>query len=92
MMEPAEAVFGGRDGFELIRGLLDQSGAQLAPGGRLLMEFGAGQDDEVRAIVATYPSLAIRAMRDDLQGIPRVAVIDRREGATDGAKDSGETR
>jgi release factor glutamine methyltransferase len=77
--EPAEAVFGGRDGFELIRGLLDQAAARLAPGGRLLMEFGAGQDDEVRAIVAEYPPLVVRDIRDDLQGIPRMAVIARGE-------------
>jgi hypothetical protein len=43
------------------------------------MEFGAGQDDEVRAIVAEYPSLVVHAIRDDLQGIPRMAVIGRRE-------------
>jgi release factor glutamine methyltransferase len=77
--EPAEAVFGGRDGFELIRALLQQSAARLAPGGWLLMEFGAGQDDEVRGIVAEYPQLAVHAVRDDLQGIPRMAVI-RRDG------------
>src|SRR4051812_112266 len=77
--EPAEAVFGGHDGFVLIRALLDQSAARLAPEGRLLMEFGAGQDDEVRAIVAEYPSLVVHAIRDDVQGIPRMAVIGRRE-------------
>ena len=77
--EPAEAVFGGRDGFELIRALLEQSAARLAPAGRLLMEFGAGQDDEVRAIVGEYRSLVVHAIRHDLQGIPRMAVIGRRE-------------
>ena len=61
--EPAEAVFGGRDGFELIRALLGQSAARLAPGGRLLMEFGAGQDDEVAC-----RSSRVHA-RHDLQGI-----------------------
>jgi release factor glutamine methyltransferase len=78
--EPAEAVFGGRDGFDLIRALLQQSADRLAPTGWLLMEFGAGQDDEVRAIVAEYPQLTIHAIRDDLQGIPRMAVI-RRHGS-----------
>jgi release factor glutamine methyltransferase len=77
--EPAEAVFGGRDGFELIRALLEQSAARLARGGWLLMEFGAGQDDEVRAVLAEYPQLAVHGIRDDLQGIPRMAVI-RRHG------------
>jgi release factor glutamine methyltransferase len=76
--EPAEAVFGGRDGFDLIRALLQQSAARLTPGGQLLMEFGAGQDDEIRALVGTYPQLAVHAIRDDLQGIPRLAAIRRR--------------
>jgi release factor glutamine methyltransferase len=75
--EPAEAVFGGRDGFELIRALLQQSAVRLAAGGQLLMEFGAGQDDEVRAVVAEYPQLVVEAIRNDLQGIPRMAVIRR---------------
>jgi release factor glutamine methyltransferase len=77
--EPAEAVFGGRDGFELIRALLEQSAARLARGGWLLMEFGAGQDDEVGAVLAEYPQLIVHGIRDDLQGIPRMAVI-RRHG------------
>jgi release factor glutamine methyltransferase len=77
--EPAEAVFGGRDGFDLIRALLEQSAARLARGGWLLMEFGAGQDDEVRAVLAEYPQLTVHGIRDDLQGIPRMAVI-RRHG------------
>jgi release factor glutamine methyltransferase len=77
--EPAEAVFGGHDGFELIRALLDQSAARLAPGGRLMMEFGAGQDEAVRGIITEYPPLIVHAIRDDLQGIPRMAIIGRRE-------------
>ena len=76
--EPAEAVFGGRDGFDLIRALLQQSAARLTPGGQLLMEFGAGQDDEIRALVGKYPQLAVHTIRDDLQGIPRLAAIRRR--------------
>ena len=77
--EPAEAVFGGHDGFELIRALLDQAAARLAPGGRFMMEFGAGQDEDVRGIITEYPPLFVHAIRDDLQGIPRMAVIGRRE-------------
>ena len=82
--EPAEAVFGGRDGFELIRALLEQSAARLAPRGWLLMEFGAGQDDEVRARHGGVPAAGRpRRSADDLQGIPAMAVIRRRERQTD---------
>jgi hypothetical protein len=41
------------------------------------MEFGAGQDEDVRAIIAEYPPLFVHAIRDDLQGIPRMAIIGR---------------
>jgi release factor glutamine methyltransferase len=89
--EPAEAVFGGGDGFELIRALLEQSAARLAPGGRLLMEFGAGQDDDIRAIVAEHPTLLVHAIRDDIQGIPRTAVIGGREHVEPRTKSGGIT-
>jgi release factor glutamine methyltransferase len=75
--EPREAVFGGVDGFDLIRRLLAQAAERLAPGGRLLMEFGAGQDDDVRALVADTPGVVLHDIRHDLQGIPRMAVIHR---------------
>jgi release factor glutamine methyltransferase len=76
--EPAEALFGGREGFDLIESLLDRAVPRLAPHGRLVMEFGAGQDDRMRAIVDARPSLELFEIRNDLQGIPRVAVIGRR--------------
>jgi release factor glutamine methyltransferase len=81
--EPSEAVFGGGDGFDLIRSLVRQAAGRLAPRGRLLMEFGAGQDDDVRALVEEVPPLVVHAIRDDLQGIPRVALIGRRADAAD---------
>jgi release factor glutamine methyltransferase len=76
--EPPEALFGGHNGFDLIESLLDRAVPRLAPHGRLVMEFGAGQDDRMRAIVAARPSLELLEIRDDFQGIPRVAVIGRR--------------
>jgi release factor glutamine methyltransferase len=76
--EPAEALFGGSDGFGLIERLLDRAAPRLAPHGRLVMEFGAGQDDRMRAIVGARPSLELLEIRDDFQRIPRVAVIGRR--------------
>jgi len=73
--QPHEAVLGGPDGFDVIRQLLAQASARLAPGGRLLMEFGAGQDDGVRALVTGTAGVALYGIRDDLQGIPRMAII-----------------
>jgi release factor glutamine methyltransferase len=76
--EPPEALFGGADGLDIVRALLDQAGAALESKGRLLMEFGAGQDDRVTALVAECPRLELETIRCDLQGIPRVAVLSRR--------------
>jgi hypothetical protein len=45
------------------------------------MEFGFGQEDDVRRLVAARPVLRIDRVHADLQGIPRTAVIQRREAA-----------
>jgi methylase of polypeptide subunit release factors len=49
----------------------------LAPAGWLIMEIGQGQSDRVRQLVTDRTGLALEAVRDDLQGIPRVVVARR---------------
>jgi release factor glutamine methyltransferase len=75
--EPEVALFGGADGFAVIERLLDQAAGLLRPSGRLIMEFGAGQDDRLREIVSRWERLRVDAIREDVQGIPRVAIITR---------------
>jgi methylase of polypeptide subunit release factors len=60
---------------DVIRQLLAQASECLAPGGRLLMEFGAGQDDGVCALIAGTAGVVLHSIRQDLQGIPRMAVV-----------------
>jgi release factor glutamine methyltransferase len=72
--EPHVALFGGSDGLDLIRRLLPAAREALAPGGWLVMEFGAGKDEEVRETVEGTAGLVLETIREDLQGIPRVAV------------------
>ena len=43
----------------------------LAPGGRLFVELGAGQEAEVRTLF-TNAGLTVGAARNDLAGTPRV--------------------
>jgi release factor glutamine methyltransferase len=74
--EPAEALFGGRDGFDIMRRLLADARGRLAPGGRLVFEFGDGQEDEARGI-AEGLGWHILNVRNDLQGLARVAVLGR---------------
>lgn len=75
--EPHIALFGGADGLEGVRALLAAAETRLAPGGWIVFEFGLGQDEEVREIVEAYPTYRVDRIRDDLQGIPRTALVQR---------------
>jgi len=75
--EPELALAGGPDGLDVIRGLMDQARGRLAPGGWLVFEFGHGQDAGIRSAVNERPWLDLARIREDLQGIPRTAVIRR---------------
>ena len=41
------------------------------------MEFGYGQEDDVRRLAAARPVLRVDHVRDDLQGIARTAIMQR---------------
>jgi release factor glutamine methyltransferase len=70
--EPAAALFAGPDGLDAIRTLLPVAARALAPGGSLVMEIGAGQADDVAALIAATPGLTLDRIVPDLQSIPRV--------------------
>lgn len=73
--EPWLALDGGRDGLDPLRAFLEAAPGRLAAGGHLVVEFGAGQEDTVRSLVASDPRLALLDVAGDLAGIPRVAAI-----------------
>ena len=75
--EPAEALFGGDDGMAVIARLVPQTPALIRAGGRLMFEFGMGQDEPVADLIAGTPGLTLVELRSDLQGIPRVAIAQR---------------
>jgi release factor glutamine methyltransferase len=76
--EPGLALFGGVDGWDVIRSVLRDAPAALRPDGHLLMEIGFGQSERIGAEVETAGSLKLLEMLDDLQGIPRAVIIGRR--------------
>ena len=78
--EPDVALFGGADGLRDIGGVLDAAISRLKPGGWFVMEFGYGQDDDVRALVCARSALRLDRVREDLQGIPRTVILQRRAG------------
>jgi release factor glutamine methyltransferase len=75
LREPHVALFGGESGLQGIESVLDAAARALTSDGWLVMEFGFGQEDDVRRLVAARPSLRIDRVRADLQGIARTAVI-----------------
>lgn len=77
--EPDVALFGGADGMLHVDGVLDTATARLRPGGWLLMEFGFGQDDRVLEVIERKSGLRLERIADDLQGIPRTAILQKAE-------------
>jgi release factor glutamine methyltransferase len=73
--EPDVALFGGPDGLRDVSGVLDAAVQKLGPGGWFVMEFGYGQEDDVRRLVDARGALRLDHIRDDLQGIARTAII-----------------
>lgn len=76
--EPHVALFAGGDGLDVIRPLVVQAAGRLQPGGLLLFEFGYGQAEAIRKLLADSPGLTLVEIRNDLQGIPRTAVARKR--------------
>ena len=68
--DPAPALDGGADGLDGYRAIAAQARGLLAPGGKLIVELGAGQEAAVRALF-TKAGLAAAAVLNDLAGIPR---------------------
>lgn len=68
--DPAPALDGGMDGLDAYRAIAAQAPPLLAPGGRLIVELGAGQEQAVSALF-TKSGLTVSDARADLAGIPR---------------------
>jgi release factor glutamine methyltransferase len=75
--EPPQALFGGADGLDVIRAIVRAAARALAPGGWLVMEIGAGQADDVAGLIDRTTVLRVTRVGRDLQGIPRVIVLER---------------
>ena len=69
--EPRNAVFAGPKGVEVIERLIPQAREVLQPGGWLVFEISGTIADQVRGLLSSWNEVAIR---NDLQGIARVAI------------------
>lgn len=74
--EPRLALDGGEDGLALIRCLLDQAAARLAPDGLALLEIEASQGEAVCALAqAAFPAAHVTVL-PDLAGHMRLVVVE----------------
>lgn len=75
--EPGVALFAGHDGLHEIRGVLQHARQALTSAGRLVMEIGDGQAEDIAGEIAAVGGLVLLDIREDLQHIPRVAILQR---------------
>lgn len=64
MHDPEIALFGGERGDEIVRKLIETAPSHLAPGGLLALELGAGQADDLAALMAKKNYHDIKTGRD----------------------------
>jgi len=73
--EPEVALFAAEDGLQFYRRLFEQAALNsLRPDGRLIVELGYDQRDRVAALAARLGWRVVKT-RHDLQGIPRVLIL-----------------
>jgi len=70
--EPHRALDGGPDGFAVFDRLIQQGGAHIQPGGVLLIEIGAPQEQLGRAKIGALPGWELLPTIQDYSGHPRV--------------------
>lgn len=76
--EPAGALKAGADGLRDIRQIVHLSADRLKPGGTLFMEIGHRHARAIEELMAQFPALTLKSISNDLQRIPRVAIIERK--------------
>jgi release factor glutamine methyltransferase len=75
--DPAVAVFGGRDGLEIIRAVAARAAVLLRPGGALAIEHDDTHAETVPALLRATPGLVDVREHSDLNGRPRYATSTR---------------
>jgi release factor glutamine methyltransferase len=78
--EPLMALSGGADGLSIIRRLLLEAPAFLKANGYMIMEIGFDQGESVKDLVEE-DRWHLLEIRPDLQGIPRIVILQKRESA-----------
>jgi len=75
--EPASALAGGSDGFDVIRRFLNDAPRFLRAGGHFIFEIGFGQGEKVQNLI-DQNTWELIDMLNDLANIPRTVVLRRK--------------
>lgn len=70
--EPIQALYGGEDGLDFYRRIIDEAPFYLSHGGLLILEIGYGQSESVQKLLEEEGSFTEIEMKKDLAGIERV--------------------
>jgi release factor glutamine methyltransferase len=76
--EPRTALAGGAAGMDVLAPLIAGAHTWLAPGGRLVVEIGHRQHDDVLAAAAANTHLGELKMQKDFEGFWRMLVATRK--------------
>jgi release factor glutamine methyltransferase len=71
--DPRVALDGGADGLDFFRQAAQEAGSRLKPAGRIMLEFGAGQAEVIRALFVAQNWIVERVV-EDYSRQPRVLV------------------
>lgn len=74
--DPRGALDGGADGLDFYRRLAAEAAAHLKPAGKIMVEFGDGQADEIKKIFAAQMWI-VEAVRDDYSQRQRILIAQR---------------
>jgi release factor glutamine methyltransferase len=77
LFEPATALDGGIDGLDAFRAVLPELPRLVVPGGRVLLEIGAGQAQAVETVARGVAGLSPLRRWRDLAGHDRVIELRR---------------
>jgi release factor glutamine methyltransferase len=75
--EPHLALDGGPGGYEVLQRIVDRAGEFIKPGGHLILEIGAPQQQQVRQRVEARGGFELAPTVHDYSGHPRVVVARR---------------
>lgn len=78
--DPHSALDGGADGLDFYRLLAAEAGRFLASGGKLIVEFGDGQQDQLRSLFGSA-GWNMESILNDLTDRPRILIADRHGNA-----------